>query len=120
MKLFRGRRGWMIGAFVGYAVLALAISVARGVGAAQPTAPAGGIGPAAPFTTPTYSSPITLSSNGNFVWVVNPDDDSVSVIRTSDDTVVKNVPNVGDEPQSIAVDPNDQYVYVANAADNSV
>ena len=32
------------------------------------------------FNEPTYSSPITLSANNQHVWVVNPDDDSVSVI----------------------------------------
>ena len=47
------------------------------------------------------------------------DFDSVSVIRTSNNTVIKKV-GVGDEPQSIAVDPNLPFVYVANAADNTV
>ena len=53
------------------------------------------------------------------MWSVNPDDDSVSVIRTDTDVEVQRF-RVGQEPQSIALDPNNRYVYVANAADNSV
>ena len=30
---------------------------------------------------PTYSSPIAISANDRLIWVVNPSDDSVSVIR---------------------------------------
>ncbi|HZY42536.1 MAG TPA: beta-propeller fold lactonase family protein, partial [Anaerolineae bacterium] len=75
--------------------------------------------PAAVYSEPTTSSPIALSADKNFVWSVNPDDDSVSVIRTDTDVEVQRF-RVGQEPQSIALDPNNHYVYVANAADNSV
>ena len=34
------------------------------------------------FTQPTYSSPIALSADNQLVWSVNPDDNSVSVVRT--------------------------------------
>ena len=115
MKLLKGRRGWVIGAFIGYAMLALAFSVAHNVGASQPAI--GGIGPA-DFTIPTYSSPITMSADNSRVWVVNPDNDTVSVINPSNDTVVGNFP-VGDEPQSVALDLNGN-AYVANAASNDV
>ena len=77
------------------------------------------------FDTPTYSSPIALDANKNLLWVVNPDDDTVSVIGNLDSTpsVVKEF-NVGDEPQSIAIDtdasPASYNVYVANPAENSV
>jgi cytochrome c peroxidase len=78
------------------------------------------------FDRPTYSSPIVLSADGNLVWAVNPDDDSVSVIGNLDTTpsVIRRI-SVGDEPQSIAldtnnVDPSKYRAYVANAADNSV
>ena len=80
---------------------------------------------AAAFDTPTYSSPIALSANKLHVWVVNPDDDSVSVIGNLDSTpsVIATV-RVGDEPQSIALDtdasPESYHAYVANAAGNSV
>jgi YVTN family beta-propeller protein len=113
---------WLIGALLGYALLVLGFSMARGAVASQNT-PA--IGPAATFLRPTYSSPIALSNpvpvagNPSLVWVVNPDDDLVSVIRTDTNTLVKKI-NVGDEPQSVAVDPNNTFAYVANAADNTV
>jgi YVTN family beta-propeller protein len=122
MKLLKGRRGWMIGVFVGCAALALAFSVAHNAGAAQNAA----IGVAA-FTEPTYSSPIAIAANQNQLWVVNPDDDSVSVIDISSSnpanySLIKRI-QVGDEPQSIALDTitaTTYNAYVANAAGNSV
>ena len=124
MNLLKGRRGWMIGAFIGYAVLALGFSAAHNVGASQPSL--GGIGPAA-FTAPTYSSPIAIDADQGLLWVVNPDADTVSVINIASAdpanyTLVKSI-QVGDEPQSIALDTISatQYnAYVANAAGNSV
>jgi DNA-binding beta-propeller fold protein YncE len=78
------------------------------------------------FDQPTYSSPIAMDVLKNLIWVVNPDDDSVSVIGDLDGTpeVLRKF-FVGDEPQSIALDTNDadptKYrVYVANAADNGI
>jgi YVTN family beta-propeller protein len=106
----------MVGALVGYALLALALSVARGAGAAQSAVPAA-IGPAA-FSAPTNSSPIAMTADNSRIWVVNPDDDSVSVIDPATDTVVNKF-NVGDEPQSVALDLNG-IAYVANAASNDV
>ena len=75
--------------------------------------------PDAVYTEPTTSSPIALSNDKAFVWVVNPDEDSVSVINAGTDALVFRL-TVGDEPQSIALDPDGEYAYVANAADNSV
>ena len=71
------------------------------------------------FKTPTNSSPIQISANARFVWVVNPAGDSVSVIRTRDRQVIKTI-KVGDEPQSLAIDPDDKHVYVANTAAGTV
>jgi YVTN family beta-propeller protein len=102
-------------------VLALAvIAQQRNVG---PATAAGEIGVA--FDTPTTSSPIALDANKNLLWVVNPDDDSVSVIGNLDGapSVLAKV-SVGDEPQSVALDtdgsPNSYHAYIANAADNTV
>ena len=47
---------------------------------------------------PTNSSPIAMSLDGKLVWSVNPGDDSVSVIRTDQNKVVKKI-KVGDEPR---------------------
>ena len=71
------------------------------------------------FTTPTNSSPIAISRDQQFVWVVNPRDDTVSVLRTGTNTVIATI-GTGDEPRSVAVDPNNNYAFVANAAGNSV
>lgn len=68
---------------------------------------------------PTYSSPIAVSLDGRLVWTVNPDGDSVSVIRADTNRVVGKI-TVGDEPQSIALDPAGRYAYVANAAASSM
>jgi len=68
---------------------------------------------------PTTSSPIALSADNQFLWVVNPDDDSVSVIRTDTKQVVAKI-KVGNEPQSVALDPRNRFAYVANAASNDV
>lgn len=79
------------------------------------------IGPAsaAVFAQPTYSSPIAISSDNRLVWVVNPRDDTVSVIRTDTNVELASI-NVGDEPRSVAVDPNNTFAFVANAAGSSV
>ncbi|MFN0128529.1 MAG: beta-propeller fold lactonase family protein [Verrucomicrobiales bacterium] len=68
---------------------------------------------------PTFSSPIALSSGDRLLWSVNPDDDSVSVIRTDTNAVLSKIA-VGDDPQSIALTPNGQYAWVANAAGGTV
>src|SRR5262245_46932957 len=67
----------------------------------------------------THSSPIALSQDNKLIWVVNPGDDSVSVIRPDLNQVLARI-GVGDEPQSVALTPDGQYAYVANAAGNSV
>jgi YVTN family beta-propeller protein len=71
------------------------------------------------FSTPTSSSPISMSRSGRLVWVVNPATDTVSVIRTDANRVVATIA-VGDEPQSVALDPDDRYAFVANAAAGTV
>src|SRR5881396_2075209 len=71
------------------------------------------------YSWPTYSSPIAISRDDRLIWVVNPTDDSVSVIRPDNNTRLAKI-TVGDEPQSVALTPDNQYAYVANTADNSV
>jgi YVTN family beta-propeller protein len=50
---------------------------------------------------------------------VNPSDDSVSVIRPDNNTRLAKI-TVGDQPESIALTPDGQYAYVANAAAGTV
>ena len=71
------------------------------------------------FNRSTYSSPIAISSDNRLVWVVNSRDDTVSVIRTDTNAVLKTIA-VGDEPRSIALDPNNTFAFVSNAAGSSV
>jgi YVTN family beta-propeller protein len=71
------------------------------------------------YSAPTYSSPISLSADGRFVWSVNPGAGNVSVIYTKTNKVVATI-KAGDEPQSVALDPNNKYAYVANAASGTV
>ena len=63
---------------------------------------------------PTNSSPISISADGKWVWSVNPGAGNVSVIYTKTNKVVATI-KTGDEPQSVALDPNNRYAYVANA-----
>jgi YVTN family beta-propeller protein len=71
------------------------------------------------FNHATYSSPIALSADNRLVWVVNPDDDSVSVIRTDTNTVITKL-TVGNEPQGVALTPDNSRAFVANTADGTV
>ena len=90
------------------AILAAGAALASAAGAA-----------AGVFAQPSNSSPITVSADQRFVWVVNPRDDTVSVLRTDNNTLLATI-QTGDEPRSIAVDPNNKFVFVANAADSTV
>lgn len=89
------------------AALALTLSIATSVA----------VGPG--WGRPTCSSPIAVTIDDRLIWVVNPSDDSVSVIRADNNTLLAKIP-VGDEPRSVALTPDNQYAYAANAASNSV
>ena len=70
---------------------------------------------------PTSSSPIAVTPDNNFVWVVNTDTDSVSVINVRNDANQKIAEiEVGDEPNNLAITPNGQTVYVANTISGTV
>ena len=104
---------WMARGAVLLAALAAAGAAAAAEPAAEPPAKR------AVFQQPTYSSPIALSADNRLLWSVNPGDDSVSVLRTDNNTVLKKI-KVGREPQSVALDPNNKFAFVANAAGSSV
>src|SRR5437773_8227002 len=70
---------------------------------------------------PTSSSPITITSDDRFVWVVNPDNDSVSVIAVLGDENRKVAEiTVGEEPRFLAITPRDHRVFVSNSRDGTV
>lgn len=113
----RKPRMWVVGGLFGYVLVTLAFVAAQGARAAPNVQPQAA--PAAVYNKPTTSSPIAVSADDKLVWVVNPDDNSVSVLRTDDNTLLATI-GVGDEPQSVALDPNNAYAYVANASSNNV
>jgi YVTN family beta-propeller protein len=87
--------------------------------ATAPDSTASDAAAAVAFTAPTTSSPIAISADDKLVWSVNPGDDSVSVIRTDTNTVVRRIV-VGDEPQAVALAPDNTFAFVANAASSNV
>jgi len=62
---------------------------------------------------------VAVTPNGEFVYVTNFKDDTVSVISTSDNMVVDTV-IVGDGPIGVAVRPNGELVYVVNSREDTV
>jgi len=58
---------------------------------------------------PVHTSPIQITSDGAFVWVVNPDSDSVAKIATASNTLVAEYP-VGDNPRTLALGGGSVYV----------
>lgn len=125
MSWLKRRQQWLANGMLGIGLVLLALAGLLPGTLAQSQASAGHLAPT-DFDTPTHSSPIALDAARNLLWVVNPDDDSVSVIGNLSGTPsVLNKFFVGKEPQSIAldtnnVDPTNYRVYVANAADNGI
>ncbi len=70
---------------------------------------------------PTFSSAITYqkqSKNPAKIWVVNPDNDSVSVIDATSNSILATI-NVGNSPRSIAIAP-DGRIWVTNKASATI
>jgi len=77
--------------------------------------------PAGPGTDITPGSPLysTAPSDGALAYVTNAGSNNVSVIQTSDNTVVATVA-VGSTPNGVAVTPDGTVAYVANVNSNNV
>lgn len=104
----------------GSAALLAALAAATTASGAEPKAD-GAAAPAVAYGQPTYSSPIVLSADGKLVWSVA-GIGSVAVIRTDTNQLITKL-GVGSgtaEPQSIALDPNNGYAFVANARAGNV
>ena len=57
----------------------------------------------------TRSSPIAITHDDDFVWSVNPDNDSVSVFNVANDAKAKVAEiAVGKEPWCVAITPDDE------------
>jgi DNA-binding beta-propeller fold protein YncE len=115
----RGRRLRLLTGVLVLATIVAPLLTASPVSLAQeaPAAPEGG----PVFDTPTTSSPITLSADKNFIWSVNPDDGSVSVLGDldGDPRLLTTIKNVGREPQAVALDTTN-HAYVVSPPDNGV
>jgi DNA-binding beta-propeller fold protein YncE len=68
---------------------------------------------------PSKSSTIAISDDGQRVAMVNPDDGSLSVFATADDTRTAKLAT-GAEPSSVVIAPDSRTAYVANRADATV
>jgi YVTN family beta-propeller protein len=69
----------------------------------------------------TNSGPIAVTPDDRFVWVANPDTNTVSVIEVANDANQKVAEiAVGVEPQNVAIHPNGQTVYVSNTVSGTV
>lgn len=99
------------------AVLALAIAAAS-----VATLPELDVGSVHALTsTPISSSPIILNSADRFLWVCNPDNDSVTVVDVGNDLNRKVAEiSVGREPQSVSLNADNSKAYVANAVSGTV
>ena len=69
----------------------------------------------------SHSTTLALTSDNAFVWSVNPDNDSVSLLEVANDRNRKlaEVP-VGKEPRCVAIAPDDKKLYVTNAVSGTV
>jgi YVTN family beta-propeller protein len=74
-----------------------------------------------PAPVATRSSPIAITHSDDFVWSVNPDNNSVSVFEVAADqnTKVAEI-GVGKEPWCVALTPDDGKAYVTNMASGTV
>jgi YVTN family beta-propeller protein len=73
------------------------------------------------FAGASYSSPIAVTPDDRFVWVCNPDNDSVSLLEVDDDANVKIAEvRVGHEPTNLAISPDGKFVYVSNTGSGTV
>ena len=67
---------------------------------------------------PAGSAPIALTPDDAFVWMVNPDNDSVSVFDVRNDLNVRiALLDTGREPDAVAIHPNGLKAYVTNIVD---
>jgi len=78
-------------------------------------------GAAAQALEATHSTPIALANNARYLYVVNPENNSVTVIDVLGDanTKVAEIP-VGVGPQRLAILPDDSKIYVTNQRSGTV
>jgi len=62
---------------------------------------------------------LTITPDGNFVYVTSGFDDLVSVIRTTDNTVIQTIAN-SDQPFAVSITPEGSFAYVVNNFSDNV
>lgn len=107
-----------------YSKLSFAIAASLAIGAsacgdpveAPEDAPAGDV---PVLQKPSRSSTIALSDDGALVAMVNPEDGSLSVFSTADNTRLSRVAT-GGSPASVVIGPDSKTAFVSNRADGTV
>jgi YVTN family beta-propeller protein len=70
---------------------------------------------------PTNSSPVAISTDDAFVWVVNRDNNSVTLFNVANDVNLKIIEvKVGKEPRTLALTPDGAKLFVTNMVDGTV
>ncbi|MCX2934307.1 beta-propeller fold lactonase family protein [Mycobacterium sp. CVI_P3] len=63
---------------------------------------------------------IAISSDGSKVYVTNTDDNTVTVIDTTDPNYATSTITTGSQPHGITISPDDSTIYVANYGDSTI
>ena len=71
------------------------------------------------MTVGDFPTAIAAEPGGNYVYVANGSDDTVSIISVATNEVVKTI-GVGNRPGGVTAEPGGNYVYVSNREDNTV
>ena len=66
----------------------------------------------------TFPYNVAISPDDTFAYVTNAGDNTVTRIRTSDNTVTDTIA-VGTFPYNVAISPDGSFAYVANLGENS-
>ncbi len=110
-----GPNDWVAGAVDGVSVYNRTLTDADVAGLYQSRDTSGAVTPPAAGPAPTASTAIVFEKRtgaNNRVWVVNPDNDSVSVLDATTNALIQSIP-VGIAPRTIAIAPNGN-IWVTN------
>jgi YVTN family beta-propeller protein len=73
------------------------------------------------LATATNSSPIAITPDNKFVWMVNPENNNVSIFKVEGDANTRiALLETGKEPQSVAIHPTGTKAYVTNMVSGTV
>jgi len=97
----------------------LVAGILAGCGSDSKTAPDGATPPSQVLSRASRSSTIALSEDGARVAMVNPEDGSLSIFSTSDNSRSAKVAT-GGEPANVVIGPDSKTAYVSNRADGTV